>query len=154
MPNLVDNIITITGPEADITHFLDHCFTVDEDGDAPEFDFDCIIPLPSEDECAGPHWGTRQNALETAFMDKRPDCLLLWISTASNIPEPVYRKLGELYPALYFFVMALDPGDGWAATMHVSGERSHVDGADFCTIYEMIHGEPPPGLATEEGSEW
>jgi hypothetical protein len=153
MPNLVDNITTITGPEADITHFLNHCFTIDEDGDALEFDFDCIIPLPSEDECAGPHWGTRQNALETAFMDKRPDCLLLWISTAGNMPEPVYRKLGELYPALYFFVMAIEPSDGWAMTMHVSGENSSVDDADFCTIYEMIHGEPPPGLGTEERSE-
>jgi hypothetical protein len=153
MPNLVDNVITITGPEPDIAHFLKHCFTIDEEGDDPELDFDCIVPLPSEDECALPYWGTSRNALGTAFMDKRPDCLLLWISTASNIPEPVYRKLGELYPALSFFVMALEPGDSWAATMHVSGKRSFVDGADFCTIYEMIYGEPPPGLETEEGLE-
>ncbi|WP_457091133.1 hypothetical protein [Microvirga sp. P5_D2] len=154
MPNLVDNVITITGPEADIAHFLDHCFAVDEEGDDPAFDFDCIIPLPSEDECAGPYWGTRKNALETAFMDQQPDCLLLWISTANNIPEPVYRRLGELYPALYFFVMAIEPSNGWAVTMHVSGEHSRVDGADFCAVYELIHGEPLPGLATDEGSEW
>jgi hypothetical protein len=154
MPNLVDNVITIAGPEADIAHFLGYCFTVDEEGDSPEFDFDCIIPLPSEDECARPHWGTRKNALETSFMDKRPDCLLLWISTDNDIPEPVYRKLGELYPSLYFLVMAIEPGNGWAVTMSVSGRHSHVDGADFGTIHEMIHGELPSGLATEENSEW
>ncbi len=154
MPNLVDNVITITGPEADIAHFLHHCFMIDEEGDDPEFDFDCIIPLPSEDECAGPHWGTRKNALETAFIDKQPDHLLLWISTASNPPEPVYRKLGKLYPSLYFFVMAIEPSDGWAVTMSVSGEHCHLDGADFGAVYEIIYGELPPELATEEGSEW
>jgi len=144
MPNRVDNVIAITGPEADIAHFLDHCFTVDEEGDDLGFDFDCIIPLPSNDECAGPYWGTRKNALETAFMDKRPDGLLLWISTAGTLPEPVYRKLGELFPSLAFFVTAMDPSEGWAMTMTVRGDRSHVDSANFCTLYEMIYGELPP----------
>jgi hypothetical protein len=155
MPNLVDNVITITGPGADIAHFLHHCFTVDEEGDDPEFDFDCIIPLPNDDECAKPHWGTRKNALETAFMDEQPNCLLLRIITASNIPEPVYRKLGELYPSLDFYVIAIEPCNGWAVTMSVSGEQSCVnDNADFCAMYEMIYGELPPGLAMEDATEW
>jgi hypothetical protein len=154
VPNLIDNVMAVTGPESDISLFLRRCFPVWEPDGDPEFDFDRIIPLPSDDECAGPYWGTSKNALETDFMDKRPDCLLLWISTADNVPEPVYRKLGELYPSLDFFVMAIEPGDGWAVTMSVSGKHSRVDGANFCTVYELIHGEPLPGLVTDEGSEW
>jgi hypothetical protein len=150
MPNLVDNVISITGSRLDIAHFLHHRFTIWEPGDDPELDFERIIPLPSEDVCALPYWGTRKNSLGTAFMDKRSDLLRLWISTASNAPDPVYLKLGELYPSLQFHIMAADPGNGWAVIIRIKGKDAAFEDADFRMVYEEMLGEPLPNFEAEE----
>ena len=151
MPSLVDNVVAITGSRMDIAHLLHHCFTIWEPGDDPELDFERIIPLPSEDECASPYWGTSRNALETAFMVKRPDFLVLWISTASNTPDPIYLKLGELYPSLQFEIMAIDPGNSRAVTIRIRGKDASFErDADFRKAYEQMYGEPPPEFEVEE----
>ncbi|MXQ10457.1 hypothetical protein [Microvirga makkahensis] len=152
MPSLVDNIMTITGSRMDIAHLLYHCFTAWEPDGDPELDFERIIPLQGEGECALPYWGTRKNALETVIMKKWPDSLVLWLRTASSTPDPVYLKLGELYPSLQFHIMAADPGNGRAVIIRVTGKDAVFDDVDFYTVYELIYGEPPPDSGTDE--EW
>jgi hypothetical protein len=151
VPNLVDNVMAVTGPESDIALFLRRCFSVWEPDGEPELDFDRIIPLPSDDECAIPYWGTSRNALDTAFMEKRPDSLVIWISTASSTPDPIYLELGKLYPSLRFSILAADPGNGWAATIQVRGQDAVLDqDADFPMVYEQMYGNPPPNFEPQE----
>ena len=46
MPNWVDNDLKITGPEAELERFMVECVTMEAEG--PRFDFDKLIPMPTE----------------------------------------------------------------------------------------------------------
>ena len=96
MPNYISNIVRMKGLRS-LPLFSTR---------APEpgwpvkefFDFDKIIPMPEmTDDWYGwrvSNWGTKWNSFNLTFLDDDT----IRFNTAWNCPEPVIRKLSELYP--------------------------------------------------------
>src|SRR5687768_12500948 len=60
MPNWVSHNLTVSGPKAELTRFLDECFCIAENGQ-PRFDFNKLVPMPIEIKCGKDCGGRHQN---------------------------------------------------------------------------------------------
>lgn len=89
------------------------------------------------------NWGTKWNSYSFEIVHDRRDKLEIMFNTAWSFPEPVFRKIAELFPKLKFDCAAFDEGWGFAAVGAFNGEPAftHVEPTD--TIYEFVYGEAP-----------
>lgn len=159
MPNHVGNSIIVTGPDEEIVRLLSTCFHVpvpEEDGDEEglQFDFHAVIPVddrsiealmrcPDTNELRRQVWGTKWNAYDGAIIFRRPGYLNFEFNTAWDFPEPVYRELGRMFPRLKFDIAAIDPGEWWAVTGNVAGDKAAFDRkADCKIVFERVYKEP------------
>lgn len=159
MPNHIGNSVVVMGPDDEIDRLLATCFrgrSAEEGGGDEthlELDFQTIIPVDDTtieavtrfldvNEFYVRHWGTKWNAYDGMIVERRKGHLNFEFNTAWDIPEPVYRKLGRMFPALAFDIAATDPG-AWAITGHVCGDTAIFDeNADIRTVYERVYKEP------------
>lgn len=142
MPNLVDNRVVVRGCAADLAGFLgNHVRTTPWSSGAPELDFGSIIPVHashSTDEAIAA-WGTKWNARDTVILTAERHEVEVNFTTAWTMPEPVYRRLGQLYPRLSFVIEAIDP-DLWAVEGWVEGGRAEFrEAADFASIFARFY---------------
>ena len=115
MPNWCENVLTIkTKDEKVLKQILE---TIkgqqDNDGEIIELviDFQKIIPRPKSEEnnwfdwnCA--NWGTKWNA-DSGFLNKNT----ISFFTAWTPPEPIVKKLSEMFPNVSFSMKFTEPGD-------------------------------------------
>jgi hypothetical protein len=108
MPNWCHTNMTITGAAEEIARFKQTCLP---DG---TFDFNAIVPMPPEidphERSGNPfpawyqwccdNWGTKWNACDSVISRDEPDCLCCDFATAWCPPEPIFIKIGELFPTL------------------------------------------------------
>ena len=158
MPNHVGNSIVVRGPDEEIDRLLATCFHLldpEEDGDDEglQFNFRAVIPVddssieafirhPDMNVLRRQAWGTKWNAYDGAIVSRDPGCLNFEFNTAWDFPEPVYRKLGKMFPQLSFDIAAIDPGEWWAVTAIIAGGKAVFDRkADCKTVYERVYKE-------------
>jgi hypothetical protein len=151
MPNLVDNRLEAYGPATEIERFLATCFRMTDPGQrTAQFDFASIIPLDA-DPVAGVSgrqhpgdflaavWGTKSNAVETRVERRSQEAVEVHFVTPWDFPEPVYRALGPLFPALSFRVEAIDP-DLWAVDGRVDGSKADFGPApNFEAVFDRFY---------------
>lgn len=89
------------------------------------------------------NWGTKWNSYSFEIVQEHRSKLEITFNTAWSFPEPVFRKIAELFPKLKFDCAAFDEGWGFAAVGAFNGEPAftHVEPTD--TIYEFVYGEAP-----------
>jgi hypothetical protein len=142
MPNLVDNRLIVRGGAAGLAAFLgNHVRTTPWSDGVPELDFGSIIPLHvhHSPEEAIAVWGTKWNARDTVVLAASPHEVEVSFTTAWAIPEPVYRRLGQLHPYLSFLIEAIDP-DLWAVEGCVRGEWAEFrEAADFASLFARFY---------------
>ena len=92
------------------------------------------------------HWGTKRDAIDAFIQELEDERLAFVFSTASDVPVPIFRTLGRMYPALHFDICAIDPGSPWAMHGEVHGRRSAFRPADPVAVYEEMFGCPPDGF--------
>jgi hypothetical protein len=66
------------------------------------------------------NWGTKWNACETVFV-KRDRSLAYFFNTAWSPPEPIIRKLSEIYPKLKFTLKYYEQGCGFSGKLVCKG---------------------------------
>jgi hypothetical protein len=112
MPNWCFNDCNIAGEDHELTRFLDLI------GD--DFHFERIIPTPPEvldtAEWSWKNWGTNKVAFyaDDPGVDVRrePNAITLRFDTAWSFPEPIFKRLAELFPTLTFNGHAEEPNAG------------------------------------------
>lgn len=156
MPNLVDNRLVVRGKASDLTRFLGNHLraTARADG-GPEFDFDSVIPVPAPHcfEARLAAWDTKWNASETVVRWDGNGEVEVNFVTPWAMPEPIYRRLGRLYPELSFHIEAIDP-DSWAMEGRVDGDDAEFrECEDFDAVFErffaIIVEDADPGEAPQ-----
>lgn len=125
-------------------------------GEDSPLDFNKIIPMPKEQEdnwynWSIANWGTKWNAYDVTLATKGDWKLVYRFSTAWSIPEPVIKKLAEMFPDVAIEFIAADDG-GWFAYNYYKAENEDFkilrwttdDGNDpdhsiRSTIYESLN---------------
>lgn len=101
------------------------------DEEAQEFDFNTIIPMPKHIfqgdlgekerlkygvnnwyDWSIQNWGTKWNACDIGIIESKKDSMYFTFNTAWATPEPIYRKLAEMYPDLVFEIRFADEDIG------------------------------------------
>jgi hypothetical protein len=127
MPNWTHNYVTVTGPAEEIARFKQTCIV------NGAFDFNTIIPMPDELRASVPpngaitsevfpdwydwscdNWGTKWNAHDFSCTDNRDGSFWFSFDTAWAPPVPIFRKLGDMFPALNFELRGNCVESDWA----------------------------------------
>lgn len=91
-------------------------------------------------------WGTKRDAIDAFIQELEDERLAFVFSSASDMPEPIYRMLGRMHPALRFDICAIDPGSPWACRGEVRGKKAAFRLDDPVGVYEEMFGCPPDGF--------
>lgn len=110
MPNWVAAGFNVTGDRAELARFKKLMIKTDETSAKGDLtlDFNGIIPMPPEEECADPeawavaNWGTKWNAQSVDISADDPDLVWLQFLTAWDFPDPVFEALAREFPTLVF----------------------------------------------------
>jgi hypothetical protein len=159
MPNWCYNNMKVTGAAEEIARFKQTC-VVDS-----EFDFNTVIPMPAEVRDSGnrnargipdwvewscENWGTQWNACRSCIMEGEDGGLLCCFKTAWTPPEPVWRKLGELFPTLTFELEVSSLESDFAGKGSIRG--GHYEMREVPAIWTVIDpktGESVSGTSAE-----
>ena len=147
MPNHVKTIVRMTGDQESIKKLLESHTKLNQHG--LRFDFETIIPMPDnifrgdlgreEREKYGrnnwydwsvENWGTKWNAYEFNIIGKGK----FVFQTAWSFPDPVIKRLSEIYPNITFHIRYADEDigsnlgkftlkNGEEVTLEVNNER-------------------------------
>jgi hypothetical protein len=115
MPNWCHNSMNITGSIDDIARFKQACIGVVFAGEQAQLNFNKIAPMPAGMasttalDWAREHWGTKWNAHAFHVHVDEPGRYDVYFDTAYNPPAPIWRKLGEMFPALNFALSGCEP---------------------------------------------
>ena len=161
MPNWCDNILEISGPEAEITRFRKETF-----GDG-EFDFEMILPTPPE--MAGSSsssggvmpdwfdWRTSASGWGTKWCvdidgEEKKDGGIVWhFDSAWSPPEGIIFQLGAMYPALRFSLCYAESGSYFAGSLIVD-QGEVVEDLDFDS--RSAEGELYGFVLERMGQDW
>jgi hypothetical protein len=91
-------------------------------------------------EWACANWGTKWNAYDYEERERSEGRFVFKFETAWSFPEPVFRKLAEMYPGLTFDVLSYDEG-GWFGCVGESLVRGPA---------RTMRERPSPRCATSE----
>lgn len=117
MPNHCNNTLIVTGPDDDITAF------VEANGKSP-LSFEAFLPTPPEsleDEGGNgvmpawwtwrvEHWGTKWDAYDHGETYRQPGRYEVPFDTAWSPPEPFVAAVSKRFPALTFVLAYDEPG--------------------------------------------
>lgn len=140
MPNWCDNILEITGPEAEIKRFRS------EVRGQNDFDFENILPTPSEMADSGSltgggmpdwydwrtslaGWGTKWE-VDLNREEELPDGFRWEFHSAWSPPEGILAQLGAMYPSLRFSLVYAEGGSFFAGSLIIDRGQI-VESLDF-----------------------
>jgi hypothetical protein len=111
----------ITGSIDEIARFKQTCIGIVFEGEQAQLDFKTIKPMPDfpdDDKAseyppslkwASEHWGTKWNACHFQVTRDEPDRYHCVFDTAWSPPVGIWKKLGEMFPALDFVLSGYEP---------------------------------------------
>lgn len=94
------------------------------------------------------NWGTKWNSYSFSIKSEAP--FVIQFDTAWSFPEPVFRKIAEMFPALRFEVASFDEGWGFSCVGCFNGEPPFQKVAATDELYERVYGEKPDHSEDEE----
>lgn len=91
------------------------------------------------------NWGTKWGAYDYAERERGDGRFVFKFETAWSFPEPVFRQLATMYPALVFAVISFDEGWNFACEGEFNGRNDYREDKALATdaMYERVYGEPP-----------
>ncbi len=96
------------------------------------------------------NWDTKWNAYSYeergSSIEPGDACEFVFkFETAWSFPEPVFRKLAELYPTLVLAVISYDEGSNFACAGEFNGRNDYRCSKELVTpeMYERVYGEKP-----------
>lgn len=91
------------------------------------------------------NWGTKWGAYSFSVVSDAPGALDLKFDTAWAFPEPIFRKLMELYPSLTFAIDCFDEGWNFAGTGAFGpvGNCTYQQEKATDELYERVYGRKP-----------
>lgn len=101
------------------------------------------------------NWGTKWDAYQYKERSREPGTFIFQFQTAWNVPVPIFRKLGTMYPKLVFSVVAIDEG-GPEYEGTVRGELCAIHGTTpDRERHKIVYGQypDPPEEDDEESKE-
>lgn len=98
------------------------------------------------------NWATKWGGYDYELRSREPGKLVFKFETAWSFPEPIFRKLAEMYPALVFAVVSYDEGSNFACSGEFNGKNDYVCGKATPELYEAVYGSPQPTY-DEDGEE-
>jgi hypothetical protein len=118
----------------------------------------CLVETghPNWYEWSIDNWGTKWGAYDYAEVAAQVDGRFVFrFQTAWSFPEPIFRKLAEIYPTLTFAVISFDEGWRFACDGEFNGANNYRCSKDLATanMYERVYGHAPDDLDedVEEG---
>lgn len=127
MPNWVVNEMTLYGDKETIKKLMEKCRSVDEYGEVNVFDFNGIVPTPSniyqgdlgskEEKLYGKNtwydwncdnWGTKWNSVDASFYESCDGLYHVTFNTAWSAPIPIFDAIHKQYPNLRIVVNFAD----------------------------------------------
>lgn len=151
MPNWCDNILTVTGSDAELDRFMS------ETTGQGELDFEMILPTPPDMMDKGRDgwwdwrvsmagWGTKWSA-DLHDIGRSPGKVEFDFHSAWSPPEGIIRQLGAMYPGLRFHLVFAEGGCGFAGQIAVQGFDVEVE--------ECFEGDPAAAFALKHlGQDW
>lgn len=94
------------------------------------------------------NWGTKWNSYDFAVKSEAP--FIIQFDTAWSFPEPVFRKIAEMFPTLRFEVVSFDEGWNFACEGCFNGEPPYQKVTATDELYERVYGEKPDHGEDEE----
>lgn len=100
-------------------------------------------------------WGTKWNAYDFEEREHTEGRLVFKFETAWSFPEPIFRKLAEMYPALVFAVIAFDEGGSFGCDGEFNSKNDYRCSKKLATdeMYERVYGHPPERDDEEEAND-
>lgn len=88
------------------------------------------------------NWGVKWDAYDNEFRSYEADRCVFKFETAWSFPEPVFRKLAEMYPKLVFSVLSFDEGSNFACDGEFNGADNYRCSVELATdeMYERVYG--------------
>lgn len=92
------------------------------------------------------NWGTKWNAYEFEERARGDGTYVFRFETAWSFPEPVFRRLAEMYPALVFDVASFDEGWNFGCRGQFNGKDDYRCSKELATreLHVEVYGYPPP----------
>jgi hypothetical protein len=90
------------------------------------------------------NWGTKY-ACDFEVITDEPGCFEFRFDTPWSLPEPIYEKLGPMFPDLTFEFSAVEFGMGWAYEGTVRGDK-----AEMRDVSDQLTGR----ITDAEGTTW
>lgn len=90
------------------------------------------------------NWGTKWGAYSFHLVDDKPDRLEFMFDTAWSTPEPIFNKIGELYPDLLFRIHSFDEGWNFGVDAEIRDGKFVIhSNTPTDALYERVYGEAP-----------
>ena len=90
------------------------------------------------------NWGTKWGAYDYVEREREEGRFSFKFETAWSFPEPIFRKLEEMYPELVFDVASYDEGSNFGCRGQFNGRRDYRCDKSLATdeLYERVYGSP------------
>lgn len=85
------------------------------------------------------NWGTKWNSYDFEFRSRAEGQYAFKFETAWSFPEPIFRKLAELYPTLEFAIEAYDEGGNFACIGSFNGKNDYRTVGATDEMYERVY---------------
>jgi hypothetical protein len=85
-------------------------------------------------------WGTKWGSYSYGPRPSAPDRLVFKFETAWSFPEPIFRKLAEMYPELVFAVRSFDEGWNFACVGEFNGANDYAKVEATRELYGEVYG--------------
>lgn len=101
------------------------------------------------------NWGTKWGAYDYEERERGEGSFTFKFETAWSFPEPIFRKLEQVYPDLVFDVAAYDEGSNFGCRGQFNGRRDYRCDKSLATeeLYERVYGYPIEKYDDEDEDE-
>lgn len=101
------------------------------------------------------NWGTKWGAYDYVEKEREPGRFSFAFDTAWSFPEPIFRKLEEMYPELVFDIASYDEGSNFGCRGQFNGRRDYRCDKSLATdeLYERVYGSPPEKYDEDEDED-
>jgi hypothetical protein len=90
------------------------------------------------------HWGTKWGAYDYEQREALPGSFRFKFEAAWSFPEPIFRKLAEMYPTLVFRIASFDEGWNSACVGEFNGANDYRTVAPPTdALYREVYGREP-----------
>lgn len=98
------------------------------------------------------NWGTKWGAYDYGEKEREDGRFSFKFKTAWSFPEPIFRKLEEMYPELVFDIASYDEGSNFGCRGQFNGRRDYRCEKSLATdeLYERVYGYPPEKYDEDE----